>query len=294
MLKQIAIVGVGLIGVSFALAMRRVNPGLTILGLDHDVASLSMARQRGAIDGVATAEQAARADLIVLAIPVRQMSGTLAALQPHLAAHTVIIDTGSTKQDVIAAARATLGPRAPQFVACHPIAGSEQHGAMAGAATLFDGKSVVMCVSEDNNAPILSIARAAWRDVGATVIEMPAALHDAVFAAVSHLPHMLAFVLVDELASRPNAKLLFEHAASGFRDFTRIASSSPVMWCDVAMNNRAALLSELDVYIGRAVELRRLLADADEAQLFALMQRAQQARERWLAGQLDEFNDPSV
>jgi prephenate dehydrogenase len=130
-----------------------------------------------------------------------------------------------------------------------------------------------------------------WRAVGANVVEMTAASHDAVFAAVSHLPHMLAFALVDELASRPNAKTLFEHAASGFRDFTRIASSSPEMWCDIALNNRKALLAEVDAYLAKTNELREALDKNDASALFQLMKRAQDAREQWLSGQFDQFND---
>jgi len=291
MLRHVAIVGVGLIGSSFALAAKRSDPALSIIGLDKCATSLNQARERGAIDSVGTFEQAGSADLILLAIPVRQMAVALERLAPCLADHAVIIDAGSTKQDVMAVARTTLGMRAGQFVATHPIAGRERHGPMAADESLFQGKNVVLCASPANNAAAVSTARGAWQLVGANVVEMAAAAHDSVFAAVSHLPHMLAFALVDELASRPNAKLLFEHAASGFRDFTRIASSSPEMWRDIALNNRPALLAELDAYLGKAKELRDLLAVADDAGLFALMLRARDARERWLSGQLDQFND---
>lgn len=291
MLRRVAIVGVGLIGSSFALAAKRSNPALSIIGLDKCAASLGQAQGRGAIDRAGTLDQAGSADLILLAIPVRQMAAALESLAPRLADHTVIIDAGSTKQDVMDVARTTLGRRAGQFVATHPIAGRERHGPMAADVSLFQGKNVVLCASLANNAAAIRIAREAWQLVGATVVEMAAAAHDSVFAAVSHLPHMLAFALVDELASRPNAKLLFEHAASGFRDFTRIASSSPEMWRDIALNNRSALLAELDAYLGKANALRDLLATGDEAGLFALMLRAQNARERWLSGQLDQFND---
>jgi len=291
MLRHVAIVGVGLIGSSFALAAKRANPALSIVGLDKCATSLAQAQERGAVDAVGTFEQAGSADLILLAIPVRQMADALKRLAPYLADHTVIIDAGSTKQDVMAVARLVLGARAGQFVATHPIAGRERHGPMAADALLFLGKNVVLCASPANPAAATTIAREAWQLVGASVVEMSAAAHDSVFAAVSHLPHMLAFALVDELASRPNAKLLFEHAASGFRDFTRIASSSPEMWRDIALNNREALLAELDAYLAKAKELRELLAAADEAGLFALMLRARDARERWLSGQLDQFND---
>jgi prephenate dehydrogenase len=297
MLRQIAIVGVGLIGTSFALAAKRnlrSESAPRIIGVDLDDQYVEQARQRGAIDAAGTFAQAASADLVLLAVPVRQMPQVLAALKPHLAEHNVIIDAGSTKQDVIAAARLSLGNRFPQFVACHPIAGRERHGPMSAVETLFDGKNVVLCRSQENTDASVETARLAWQAVGANVVDMSAATHDAVFAAVSHLPHMLAFALVDELASRPNAKLLFEHAASGFRDFTRIASSSPEMWRDVALNNREALLTELDAYLLRVAALRSMLDAADGDAIHELMQRAQTARERWLSGQLDQFNQDDV
>ena len=293
MLKHVAIVGVGLIGTSFALAAKRdLTPESAprIIGVDLDVQYVEQARQRGAIDAAGTFEQAASADLVLLAVPVRQMPQVLAALKPHLAEHTVIIDAGSTKQDVIAAARVSLGNRFPQFVACHPIAGRERHGPLAADTTLFDGKNVVLCRSQENTDAMVETARLAWQAVGANVVEMSAATHDALFAAVSHLPHVLAFALVEEIASRPNAKLLFEHAASGFRDFTRIASSSPEMWRDVALNNREALLTELDAYLLRVAALRNMLQAGDGEAIHDLMQRAQSAREHWLSGQFDQFN----
>ncbi|MCA3056659.1 MAG: prephenate dehydrogenase/arogenate dehydrogenase family protein [Rhodocyclaceae bacterium] len=290
MLKQVVIVGAGLIGTSFALALKRQHPSIIIRAIDSSEESVAQAASRGAIDSGCTYEQAGAADLVLFAIPVRQIGAALAALVRHLAAHTVVIDAGSTKQDVIAAARLNLGHRFAQFVACHPIAGRERHGPLAADATLFDGKNVVLCRSPDNSSTAVETARFAWQAVGANIIEMTATTHDAVFASVSHLPHMLAFALVDELAARPNAKLLFEHAASGFRDFTRIASSSPEMWRDVALNNREALLTELDAYLLRVAALRNMLQAGDGEAIHDLMQRAQSAREHWLFGQFDQFN----
>ncbi|MFM7294307.1 MAG: prephenate dehydrogenase [Burkholderiales bacterium] len=290
MLKQVVIVGAGLIGTSFALALKRRHPSLSIRAIDSREECVAQAVSRGAMDSACSYVQAGAADVVLFAIPVRQIGAALAAIAPHLAAHTAVIDAGSTKQDVIAAARLSLGHRFPQFVACHPIAGRERHGPLAADATLFDGKKVVLCRSRENSDATVETARLAWQAVGASIVEMAAATHDAVFASVSHLPHMLAFALVDELAARPNAKLLFEHAASGFRDFTRIASSSPEMWRDVAMSNREALLSELDAYLLRVAALRNMLQANDGEAIHALMQRAQSAREHWLSGQFDQFN----
>jgi prephenate dehydrogenase len=293
--RNIILIGTGLIGASFALALKlalkKAAPLTAIIGVDRNLAALEEAKSRGAIDVIGALDDIADAALVVIAIPVRQMPALFAAIKPHLSAHTIVIDVGSTKQDVVAAARAALGEKASQFVPCHPIAGREQHGPMAAESDLFVGKNVIVTSLAENSAEALSEVRALWQSLGANVIEMPAAAHDAIFAAVSHLPHMLAFALVDELASRQNAKTLFEHAASGFRDFTRIASSSPEMWRDVALNNRDALLAEMDAYLAKATKLRDALAASDDAALLQLMQRAQTAREQWLSKEFGQFND---
>ncbi len=291
---RIAIIGIGLIGASFALALKRAEVVGEVIGIDTDTYALEQAQKRGAIDRIGVMADARDVDLVLLAIPVRQTAAALAALRAHLSAHTVVMDAGSTKQDVIAAARASLGVQVNQFVPAHPIAGRELHGPLAAEVDLFTDKRVVITPLAESTEAAITLATAAWVACGSRVVTMPAATHDAVFAAVSHLPHMLAFALVDELASRPNAKLLFEHAASGFRDFTRIASSSPAMWRDVALNNREALLAELDRYTTRIAALRDALAAEDGARLFSLMQRSQTARERWMSGQLDHFQDESA
>jgi prephenate dehydrogenase len=294
---RVLVVGVGLIGASLALALKRSVPNLHITGMDADAAHLEQARARGAVDvalGVTAADFAATAggafDVIVLATPVKQIPVSLGAIVGMLSDTTLVIDVGSTKQDVMRAAAETLASKADQFVPCHPIAGRERHGPMAADADLFAGKNVVLC-AEKSQSTFAARAAALWEKTGAKVIHMGAADHDAVFAAVSHLPHLLAFALVDELAARPNAKTLFQHAASGFRDFTRVASSSPTMWRDIALNNRDAVLAELDAYTARVSLLRDAIARSDSAAVAALMQRAQSAREQWLLGQLDQFNN---
>jgi prephenate dehydrogenase len=298
-MKQLAIIGVGLIGTSLALAAKRGQPGLTIIGIDRDALSLEQARARGAIDQVIVVEDLGAltqiaalgaCDAIALAVPVRQLPVALRALSAVIGSQCVVFDVGSTKADVLAAAQSALGSKFAQFVGCHPIAGRERHGPLAADVTLFEGKSVIVCAPHAESAFVDAVS-ALWGSVGARVISMSPEAHDEVFAAVSHLPHMLAYALVDELASRPNARTLFAHAASGFRDFTRIASSSPEMWRDIALNNQPALLAEIDAYIARLQQLRSALAAKDAAALFEIMQRAQAARERWLSGQLDQFNN---
>ncbi len=294
MLNRIVIIGIGLIGTSFAVALKNAGVVTTVVGIDRDLDRLKTAVSLGAIDVPGVLADIKGADLVLLAVPVRKMAEIMSEIMPFLGDHSLVMDVGSTKQDVIVAARQNLADRCRQFVPCHPIAGREQHGPLAADAALFVGKKVVMTALPENTQATVSRAAEIWQSIGAVVVDMPAETHDAVFAAVSHLPHMLAFVLVEELASRPNARILFEHAASGFRDFTRIASSSPEMWRDIALNNRSALLAELDAYLAKTVSLRNFLAEANEAELMGLMQRAEQARGRWLTGQFDQFHDDSV
>jgi prephenate dehydrogenase len=295
-LKKIVIVGVGLIGGSFALALRAdTSQQFHIVGIDRDRDALDAAEQRRVIDARGDfASALPGADLVLIAVPVRQLPTTFAAIAPHLALHdsatTLVMDVGSTKCDVLAAATTHLGEHASRFVAAHPIAGRETSGVAAAEAGLFAGKNVILAPSDANTPACVTEAASWWKACGANPIVMSAAAHDAVFAAVSHLPHLLAFALVDELAARDNARQLFSFAASGFRDFTRIAGSSPEMWRDIALNNRDALLAELDAYAAKVAALRQQVASADAEGLEALMRRARTARAKWLAGDLDSFN----
>ena len=291
---NIAIIGVGLIGGSFALALRREYADLRVIGIDRNADALDDALRRGVIDEAASPAAVADCDVILIAVPVRQFPTVLAEISAYLKSETVITDTGSTKQDVIAAARAVLGNKISRFVPGHPIAGREHTGVAAAASELFEGKNVVLTPIAENTTESIERVRLLWRACGAKIIEIPAETHDAVFAAVSHLPHLLAFALVDEFAARPNAKTLFSFAASGFRDFTRIASSSPEMWKDIALNNREALLRELNAYEAQLVVLREAIEASDGDALQNLMARARHARDRWMAGELDGFRDEAI
>lgn len=289
-MQSIAVIGVGLIGGSFALAQRRAQPTIRVIGIDRDAASLDAALRCGAIDEKGNFASVARCDLVLLAVPGRQIEAVLYNMAPYLHDETLLTDTGSTKGDVEAVARRVLGWRVTQFVPAHPIAGREQSGIAAASADLFDGKNVVLTPHADNKAAVVARSREVWQRCGARVIEMPADRHDAVFAAVSHLPHLLAFALVDALAKRADARTLFSFAASGFRDFTRIASSSPEMWRDIALNNRDALVAELDAYLEHVQQLRNEVAAGNGERIEALMVDAREARNRWLAGDLDHFD----
>ncbi len=211
-----------------------------------------------------------------------QTEKILAALQPHLQAGTVVSDAGSTKTDVVEAARRALGGKLAQFVPGHPIAGRESNGPDAAIVDLYQGKKVVLAPLAENAPADVERVAAAWRACGAIIHRLTPQEHDKVFAAVSHLPHLLAYALVDDIANKPHAELLFQYAASGFRDFTRIAGSSPEMWRDISLANQAALLTELDAYLAQLTGLRARLAAGDGAAIEAVYANAQRARRQWI------------
>jgi prephenate dehydrogenase len=283
--RKIAIFGVGLIGGSFALALRRAGAVGCIAGVGRSPSALARAKELGIIDLPCTsAEEALRdADLVLVAAPVAQTHAILAAIVPHLQSGTVVTDAGSTKSDVVAAARSALGDKIAQFVPGHPIAGREQNGPDAAIDDLYVGKKVVLAALPENAPEAVARVAQAWKLCGAVIHELTPERHDRVFAAVSHLPHLLAYALVDEFAGRPHADQLFQYAASGFRDFTRIAGSSPEMWRDITLANRAALLAELDDYAVQLGKLRSLLEAGNGAGIEAIYANAQRARQSWIS-----------
>ncbi|QDX81299.1 prephenate dehydrogenase [Denitratisoma sp. DHT3] len=285
-LGKVLVAGVGLIGGSFALALKAAGVVDEVVGLGRRRETLEAAQALGILDRIAEdwSDGLEHADLVLLGMPVGQMSAAFAAMAPHLASGTVVTDGGSTKSDVVAAARAALGGRIDQFVPGHPIAGAEKSGPAAAVAELYRDKRVVLTPLPENPAAAVARVRAAWEACGARVSELTPEGHDRTFAAVSHLPHLLAYALVHEIADRENAEQLFSFAASGFRDFTRIASSHPEMWRDISIANRHALLQELDAYMAQLLRLRVLLASADGPGLEALFDAARRAREAWLNG----------
>lgn len=282
-MKKLVIFGVGLIGGSVALALKKHAGAPFIVGIGRSAESLGKAKTLGVIDALETNIHAAcsDADMILIAAPVAQTSAILQSIKPHLETKTIITDAGSTKSDVLAAAREALGEQFNQFVGGHPIAGAEKSGVNAAQADLFLGKNVVLTPALETNQDAVSRVMRLWRDCGAKVSEMPAETHDSIFAAVSHLPHLLAFALVNEIANRPNAAQLFSFAASGFRDFTRIAGSHPEMWRDIALANKTALLGEISAYEQQLSILKQLLVNEDGKGLEALFQTASTARNNW-------------
>lgn len=282
---KVVIFGVGLIGGSFALALKEAGQVEEVVGFGRSLSSLTQALDLGIIDrvGANPGQEVADADLVLIATPVGQMPEIMARIAPYLGPQTVVTDGGSTKEDVVAAARATFADKLGQFVPAHPIAGAENSGAAAARADLYVGKKVVLTPLPENTVLNVARVRSAWEWCGALIHELAPAEHDRVFAAVSHLPHLLSFALVHDLAVRDNSDLFFSFAASGFRDFTRIAASHPEMWRDICLANRAALLVELDSYRAQLDELRDALQRGDGAQLEATFDVARSARRAWAA-----------
>lgn len=282
-MKKLVIFGVGLIGGSVALALKQARFTSHIVGVGRTKSSLDEALTLGVIDSAETdiAKALDGADLVLIAAPVAQTTAILQSIKPHLNKQTVITDAGSTKGDVLTAAHTVLGVQFNQFIGGHPIAGAEKSGVSAAKVDLFISKNVVLTPTTETNMDAIASVTQLWQACGANVSEMSAEKHDSIFAAVSHLPHLLAFALVDDIAARPNAAQLFSFAASGFRDFTRIAGSHPEMWRDISLANRAALLNELSAYQLELNQLKQLIENEDGAGLQALFERASVARNNW-------------
>ena len=289
--NKLVIFGVGLIGGALARALRErgdVAGARTVIGVGRSPASTARALELGVIDGTAALSDDAAlsaalagADLVLLAAPVAQTQPLLERIAPFLDPDTIVTDAGSTKSDVVAAARAALGDRIRQFVPGHPIAGRESSGVDAALPDLYVSRNVVLCALPENRPDTVERVAAMWRATGAAVHAMTPAQHDRVFASVSHLPHLLSFALVEQILNSPDAALKFSFAAGGFRDFTRIAASSPEMWRDICVANRAALLDELDGYTAVLAQLRAAVEAADGAALEAVFARSREARTEW-------------
>ncbi|HKW37891.1 MAG TPA: prephenate dehydrogenase/arogenate dehydrogenase family protein [Burkholderiales bacterium] len=283
-IEKLVVVGVGLIGGSFALALKGAGAVRRVVGVGRGAANIRRALALKIIDGAGAFDRATfgDADLVLLAMPVGQMGPVMRAVAPLLGGTTVVTDAGSTKEDVVALARKELPESLARFVPGHPIAGTEKSGAAAAFRDLYRDRKVVLTPLKGTARDAKALVRAAWEACGASVFDLRPREHDAVLAAVSHLPHVLAFALVDQVARHRDARRLFSFAAGGFRDFTRIASSHPEMWRDICIANRKALLAELGRYQGVLGRLRRMLRRGDARALEALFSGARDARDRWL------------
>ena len=278
----VSIVGVGLIGASLGLALKGAGVVREVIGVGRSSANLDQAKKMGAIDRVADlAEAVQSSQWIVLCVPVAQMRAIFTQLEPHLGSNTLITDAGSTKSDVILAAKEVLGKKVCQFVPAHPIAGGAQHGAAAARADLFQGKKTIICQLQENSAADVALVEEFWKVLGSNIKRISAVQHDAIYAAVSHLPHILSYALMASVLNSEDAEQKLGHAGAGFRDFTRIAASSPEMWRDICIANKQAILKELDQYLSVTGRLREMIAKEDAAGLEKVFQKASQARQKW-------------
>lgn len=282
-IDRLCILGVGLIGGSLALAARAAGACREVVGCGRDPAHLERAVTRGVIDRyeLDPAAAVAGADVVVVAVPVGALEGVLAAIVPALGPETVVTDVGSTKGSVVEAARAAFGEVPARFVPGHPIAGTERSGVEAAFAELFRDHRVILTPLPETDREAVATVRGLWQAAGAHVSEMEVAHHDQVLAETSHLPHVLAFALVDSLAKTPEQEEVFQYAAGGFRDFTRIASSDPVMWRDICISNREALLAALQRYTDDLAQLVDAIDRGDGERLLEVFQKAKSARDRF-------------
>jgi prephenate dehydrogenase len=281
---KLVVIGVGLIGGSFALALKRARAVRRVVGVGRGSRNLAAALRLKIIDEASRdAPRAVRdADLVLLATPVGQMPAVMTAIAPHLPARAVVTDAGSTKGDVVSAARRFLGAHWPRFVPGHPVAGTERSGAEAAFPELFKGRNVILTPHAETSAVATGLVRRAWEACGARVTRLAPDQHDAVLAAVSHLPHVVAYALVNMLARRRNAAQLFGLSAGGLRDTVRIAGSSAEMWADICVANRTAVLAALEDYENELEETRAAIESGEVAALRRLFERARGAREKWL------------
>jgi prephenate dehydrogenase len=281
-LKTVCIIGVGLIGGSLALALKRAGVVSRVVGYGRNTSSLQQALELGVVDEFSTdlAVAVREADVVVLAVPVGHMESIIAELAGHISANTVITDVGSSKQSIIHAAEQHLGNNITHFVPGHPIAGTEKSGVTAAFAELYQAHKVILTPGNNTSADAIALVESMWQQAGASVVRMEPHHHDEVLAATSHLPHLLAFALVDSLARLHEKSDIFEFAAGGFRDFTRIASSNPEMWHDICMANRDAVLKMLHLFQNDLSRLTLAIEQRDSQTVKDIFNRAKTARDK--------------
>ena len=284
MIKRLCVIGVGLIGGSLARALRAAGQVHEVVGCGRGLPNLQRALELGVIDRIEQdpARAVRGADMIVIGVPLGATEAIFAKLHGHVDAGAVITDVGSVKTSVVEAAQRVFGEVPANLVPGHPIAGTEQSGVEASFAELFRQRRVILTPLGETADWALTRVRAMWQATGAEVVEMEVRHHDEVLAGTSHLPHMLAYCLVDTLARLKDNDEMFQYAAGGFRDFTRIASSSPEMWRDICLANREALGDMLVRFVQDLSELNAALEEGDGDELFAIFARAKSARDRYV------------
>ncbi|BAW80238.1 prephenate dehydrogenase [Candidatus Nitrosoglobus terrae] len=281
MIRRLCILGIGLIGGSLALALKQSGGVGEIVGYEQDSVRRSKALALGIVDRIESSlEEALKdADVVVLAVPLSAMEVLFQEMASSLKLGTVVTDVGSVKDSVVTAARARLGDNITYFVPGHPIAGAEKNGPEAATADLFFLHKVILTPLSENCASAVKVVRAMWRQVGAEVIETSASYHDKMLAGTSHLPHVLAYALVDLLTNLGETQEIFQFAAGGFRDFSRTASSDPIVWRDICLANREPLLDLLEQFRAELHRISEAILYSDEAKLVEIFTRAKAARD---------------
>ena len=282
MFKKVSIIGLGLIGGSIAAGLKTRGLVERVSAFDADTMALENGLRQQVIDEKADSVEvcATDSDLVVLAVPVLSIRGTLASLETVFKSKSCIVtDVGSVKSPIIQTAEELFGQLPENLVPGHPIAGSEKHGVTAANPDLFENHKVILTPTESVSEQATGTVKELWRALGANVIEMTPGHHDGVFAQTSHLPHLLAYALVDMLSVQGDSLEIFQYAAGGFRDFSRIAASDPVMWRDIFSANQDEVLISLDRYMQELGDIRRMISDGKTQELEELFQRAKVARD---------------
>ena len=286
MFEQLGLIGCGLMGGSFALALKRAGLVKRVVGYSKSPSTTERARQMGVIDIEAPSALLAvsGADIVLLAVPVAATEATLKAIRHLVAPDMLIMDVGSTKRDVIDAARRVLRDNIGTFVPCHPITGKEVSGVEHADADLYTGKHVILTPIERTSVRQLKQATQVWEGLGCHVQQMSPDAHDAAFAAVSHLPHLIAFALINAITGQPQGGDYMALAGPGFRDFTRIAASDPKMWRDILLANRQELLAQSELFRHTLEAMEKMIGDGNSEALEGLIEQASRTRAQWRMG----------
>lgn len=286
MFEQLGLIGCGLMGGSFALALKRAGLVKRVVGYSKSPSTTERARQMGVIDVEAPSALLAvsGADVVLLAVPVAASEATFKAIRHLMTGDMLVMDVGSTKRDVVDAARRVLRDHVGSFVPCHPITGKEVSGVEHADPDLYTGREVILTPIDRTAPRHLQRAHGLWEAIGSRVTRMTPEEHDSAFAAVSHLPHMVAFALINGIVGQPNGKDILALAGPGFRDFSRIAASDPKMWRDIFLANRQEMLSQLQLFQKSLVELADAMDQGDAEKLEDLIAQASHTRAHWRMG----------
>lgn len=283
MFEQLGLIGCGLMGGSFALALKRAGLVKRVVGYSKSPSTTERARQLGVIDVEAPSALLAvsGADIVLVAVPVSATESTFKAIKHLVTPQMLIMDVGSTKRDVVDAARRALREHVGSFVPAHPITGKEVAGVDHADPDLYAGRQIILTPIERTNAPQLQQAIDVWSALGCSVLKMTPESHDAAFAAVSHLPHLIAFALMNSITGQPQGKDFLSLAGPGFRDFTRIAASDPNIWRDIMVSNREELLAQSKIFQRNLQALELMITNGNTEALEELIAQASEARAHW-------------